>query len=191
MEKYDPSQLRDVSVPLEQIATRGLLLSVVLLLLGALPHILIWGFDSTFHGADYLLGFIATIILLVLHEATHALGWIIFAGVSPASIRFGIMWKTLSPYAHSRVAMPAGGYRIGVILPAILTGILPTLIGTITNTGWLTAAGAVLLSGAVGDLIVLQIIRAIPANAQVLDHPTNASCYVVVESESSSPDHQF
>ena len=175
----DLSKLRDVSVPLSEIASKALPLAIVLTIVPLIPHVLMWGFDARFNARDYLLGFLAFVILIVVHEATHAIGWIIFAGVRPKDIRFGIAWQTLSPYAHSKVAMRAGSYRVGVILPLIVTGIVPTLIGTVTNTGWLTVAGAILVSGAVGDLIVLWVIRKVPSKAMVIDHPQNAGCYVV------------
>jgi hypothetical protein len=179
MQDYDPAKLRDVSVPLSKIAAKALIPAILLTIVPLIPHVLIWGFQANFNLRDYLLGFAAFVVLIVAHEAVHAIGWMSFAGVSPNNIRFGIAWKTLSPYAHSTVPMPAGGYRIGVILPLIVTGILPVVIGTATNTGWLTVAGAILVSGAVGDLFVLRVIKDIPASARVIDHPQNAGCYVV------------
>ena len=179
MHNYDPAKLRDVSVPLSAIVAKALIPSIVLTIAPLIPHVLIWGLQATTTARNYVLGFVAVAVLVVAHEAVHALGWMLFAGVAPKDIRFGIAWKTLSPYAHSMVAMAAGGYRVGVVLPLIVTGILPVVIGTVTNMGWLTIAGAILVSGAVGDLIVLWIIRSIPASAQVIDHPENAGCYVV------------
>ena len=179
MQNYDPSKLRDVSVPLSEIASKALPLSIVLTIVPLIPHVLRWGLQTAFNPRDYLLGFVAFVLLIVAHEAMHAIGWIVFAGVSPKDIRFGMAWKTLSPYAHSTVAMPASGYRIGVVLPLIVTGILPVIIGTWFNMGWLTVAGAILVSGAVGDLIVLWVIKDIAATAQVIDHSENAGCYVV------------
>lgn len=179
MQNYDPSKLRDVSVPLNTIASKALPLSIVLTIVPLIPHVLIWGFQTQFNNRDYLLGFAAFVVLIVAHEAVHALGWMLFGGLSPSNIRFGIAWKTLTPYAHAKAAMPITGYRIGVILPLIVTGIIPVIIGTATNIGWLTGAGAGLVSGAVGDLIVLWVIRGVPASSQVIDHPKNAGCYVV------------
>ena len=182
MQSYDPSKLRDVSVPLKDIASAGLLLlSLVLVVIPLVPHVLRWGFEAGFNGRGYLLGVTAFVVLIIAHEGMHALGWIVFAGVPPKAIRFGIAWKTLSPYAHSKVAMRASGYRVGVVLPLIVTGILPVIAGTALNLGWLTVAGAVLVSGAIGDLLVLWVIRALPGTAMVIDHPENAGCYVVEE----------
>lgn len=181
MQDYDPTKLRDISVPLSEIMAKGLILSLALMIVPLIPHTLLHGFELGYNSRDYLLGVVTVILLLLAHEATHALGWMLFAGVSPRHIRFGFAWRTLSPYAHALVAMPAAGYRIGVILPLIVTGIIPVVIGTIANLGWLTGAGAVLVSGAVGDLFVLWVIRGVPDAARVIDHPKNAGCYVVEE----------
>lgn len=179
LQAYDPSKLRDVSIPLKDIASGGLLvLSVVLTVVPLIPHGLMWGFGG-FDNRNYLLGVVAFVVLIIAHEATHALGWILFAGVPTSAIRFGIAWKTLSPYAHSTVPMLASGYRVGVILPLIFTGILPVVVGTLANLGWLTAAGAILISGAIGDLLVLWVIRGVAGTARVIDHPENAGCYVL------------
>lgn len=185
METYDAAHLRDVSIPLDQISRRGMIISLALMVVTLLPHLLIRGFDPEFRAGEYLAGFILVFVLLIAHEATHALGWIIFGGVPIRKIRFGFALKTLTPYAHAQVAMPATGYRIGTLLPGIVTGLLPVIIGTIINQAWITAAGAFLTSGAVGDLLVLYVIRNIPGTALVIDHPTNAGCYVVDKSATS------
>lgn len=175
-----PYRLRDVSVPLEQLVNPAIGVSLLLLALPLIPHALLWGVSGGDLGA-FALGTLATALLIVAHEAVHALGWIVFGGVPPAAMRFGVHWGTLSPYAHASAPMPARGYRIGAVLPLFVTGLLPALLGTVTNTGWLTLAGAILTMGAAGDVLVLRIIRALPGTTRVLDHPQNAGCYVVEE----------
>ncbi|MBE0690578.1 MAG: DUF3267 domain-containing protein [Anaerolineae bacterium] len=116
---------------------------------------------------------------IVLHEGIHALGWKFFGNLRWRDLRFGVDRKTLSPYCHARVPMSARAYRIGALLPGILTGLLPTVAGIVLEHAFLTAIGAVLLSAAIGDLIVLWVLRTIPPDAHVLDHPSNAGCYVL------------
>lgn len=154
-------------------------MSLLLLALPLIPHLLLHGFQPVGEASAYLLGVAAVVLLLIGHELAHALGWVMFGGVPLRKIRFGFDRKTGNPYAHAQVPMRAWGYRIGAGLPLVITGLLPVLIGILANIPWLTVAGAVLTSGASGDLIVLWIIRALPADALVLDHPKNAGCYVV------------
>lgn len=178
MQEYDATKLRDVSIPLEKIAAQAGLLSVLLLLLPMLPHIFLWGFVA-FDARGYLLGAIATLALVIGHELVHAVGWMIFGRVPVSEVTFGFAWKTLSPYVHIDRPIRATAYRIGAALPLFITGLFPVVLGTLTNLGWLTVAGAILVSGAVGDILVLWVIRDIPGHALVLDHPKNAGCYVV------------
>lgn len=181
---FNPETMEDVSIPLSQIMVHALGLSIIMLVIPIIPYVLIWGMASLLSALTFppmLLVLLGVFILLIIHEATHALGWIIFGGTDPKTIRFGVDLKTLSPYAHTHAPMPVSGYRIGVILPLIVTGILPVLIGTLTANPILTTAGAVLVSGAVGDVLVLWAIRHVPSNRRVQDHPSNAGCYVLLD----------
>jgi hypothetical protein len=77
--------------------------------------------------------------------------------------------------------MPAAGYRIGVILPLIVTGIIPLIVGVASRNGTLTWLSAYAISAAIGDLIVLWVIRAVPGHSRVIDHPSQAGCYVLLD----------
>ncbi len=179
--QFDPTTMRDVSIPISDLLRPALALSFVLLIVPVIPYFLMWGFPDSwkFGIGEVLLTFLGLALLVVAHEAVHALGWMIFGGVPISGIRFGIDKKSLSPYAHARVPMQATGYRIGAALPLIITGILPTLIGTLIGHGWLVFLGAFMIMGAVGDLLILWAIRHVPGDARVLDHPSNAGCYVL------------
>jgi hypothetical protein len=181
--QFDSNTMRDVSIPIVDLGREILILSAVLLIGSGIPYLLIWGFPVSwgFSLSETLLTFLVLAVLAIAHEATHAIGWIIFGPVPPNSIRFGVDLKTLSPYAHARVPMKATGYRIGAALPGIITGILPTLVGTVIGNGWLTFLGAFMVMGAVGDILILWAIRDVDGNARVLDHPSNVGCYVFIE----------
>jgi hypothetical protein len=176
-----PPGYRDVSIPLTQIATNGLLLSLLLLILPLLPYWLLYGFSPFWEAvfaADWLGLFGLMLLLIVAHEGVHAIGWKFAGGLAWSQLKFGIMWKTLSPYCHAQAPMTAAAYRIGALLPLVITGILPWLIGLLRADAGLTFIGAVMISAAIGDLMVVWIIRRVNPAALVLDHPANAGCYV-------------
>jgi Putative zincin peptidase len=179
--EFDPTTMRDVSIPLSALMRPALGLSFALFIVSIAPYVLIWGLPSSwdFGAGEVLLVIGGLLLLVVAHEAFHAVGWIVFGGVPISEMRFGIDRKTLSPYAHARTPMMARGYRIGAALPGIVTGILPTVIGTLMGNGWLAFLGAFMVAGAVGDLLVLWAIRNVPSEARVVDHPKNAGCYVM------------
>ncbi|MCC6614586.1 MAG: DUF3267 domain-containing protein [Anaerolineae bacterium] len=188
-----PPGYRDVSVPLPQVVLQGTLLSLAILVVPVLIYWLIHGFAAFWAGLGgvSILSWIAAVVLgVILHEGIHALGWKFFGGLRWRDLRFGVDRSTLSPYCHARVPMSARAYRIGAVLPGILTGLLPTVAGIALGHAFMTAIGAVLLSAAIGDLIVLWVLRTIPPAAHVLDHPSNAGCYVMESDLQAEEVHQ-
>lgn len=176
-----PPGYRDVSVPLTQIASSGLGLSIGLFVLPLLPYWALYGFGPFWgevFGANWLLLLGLTLVLIVAHEAVHAIGWKFAGQLDWSQLTFGFAWKTLSPYCHSKAPMTAQAYRIGALLPLILTGILPWVIGLVRADAALTFISAIMISAAIGDLMVVWIIRQVQPTALVLDHPSNAGCYV-------------
>jgi hypothetical protein len=178
--KFDPERMIDRAVSIESIIVPASVLSLTLFILGFVPYLLTWRkFPLTTSFGETLLLLVNVVALVVLHEAVHAIGWVLFGRLPLSAITFGIDRKTLSPYAHSRLPMRMWGYRIGAVLPGIVTGLLPALYGAAANSAFWSWAGAVLLSGAAGDLYVLWLLRDLPGDAQVLDHPQKAGCYVL------------
>lgn len=178
-----PPDARDVSVPLNVLLRRVLIPTLGLLLVPALVFAQAWGLDrlldAVVNWESFLLTLLGFVLLMVAHELVHAVGWAFFGRLPLRAIRFGVDRKTLSPYAHVPLPMPARAYRIGAALPLFITGVVPWLLALLTGSGVLAALGALLISGAAGDLFVLWIIRDVPANARVIDHPTNAGCFVL------------
>ncbi len=173
-------QGRDLSVPIEEIGTEALGMSVLLIAVPIAVYWLTWG-GVGFRGGN-VLNIVGLIIALVFaHEGVHALGWKIWGGLAWSDLEFGFAWRALAPYCHATAPMRADAYRFGAALPGVVTGVLPYLFGLLT-ADWLWAlSGAILISGAVGDIYVLWLIRELPPDAVVKDHPSNAGCIVVDE----------
>lgn len=123
------------------------------------------------------------IVLAVTHELLHALAFIVFGKGSWKDIKFGFMWKSLTPYCHCSRAVSPGVYRITLVFPTIILGVIPMLIGFGFEIGYLALMGTIMLIGGIGDLIILYIIRNIPSNAMVLDHPSKIGCLVEMPAE--------
>jgi hypothetical protein len=113
---------------------------------------------------------------VVAHEAVHGLGWMVAGRVPFRAMRFG--FRSLTPFAHCTVPLPARAYRIGIAAPGVLVGLLPALLGTTLSVGGLAAFGWLLTGTAGGDLLVLWLLRGVPPGAMVEDHPTRAGCLV-------------
>jgi len=180
-----PEGYKDVSVPIIDILQGAQSLALILLIVPLITHIILNGFnsfiDTTFNLKTLLLAIPMFIAFIIAHELIHAIGWVIFGRFSPKHIKFGFDRATLSPYAHAKVSMRANAYRIGAALPGIITGLIPILYGISIADGASTLLGAIMTSSAVGDIYVLWVIRNVPNQAIVRDHPSQAGCFVKIE----------
>lgn len=172
----------DLSVPVHELPRWVWGLSLILLIVPLAPFVAVHGLLTLLYGLNTPWIVVGFFVLIVAHEAIHAIGWKVASGLPWTSFRFGFAWRGLAPYCHCKQPMNVVAYRIGGILPLIFTGILPWLIGLALADAALTFIGAMLIMGAVGDIYVLWSLRAVPSSAQVIDHESNAGCMVLLES---------
>ena len=122
-----------------------------------------------------LAGFISGI---VIHELIHGLTWAIFARKGMRSIRFGVMWKLLTPYCHCKEPLLVKHYITGAVMPAIILGIIPFLISLYTGSVTLLFFALFFTIAAIGDFMIIYLLRNEHPNSYVEDHPSEAGCYV-------------
>jgi len=170
---------QDLSVSTVTILLHAIWMTVIFIVVPLLPFNAIWGTDPLLVAFTNPQIIIPALVLVILHELLHALAWKLAGGLSFSEFKFGIAWKTLSPYCHATRPMDISAYRVGVIVPGIVLGILPVILGTMMGDGFITVLGALLTAGAVGDVYVLWLLRHVPEGAQVVDHPTRAGCLVL------------
>lgn len=183
-----PSPSQAVLPPTQaQLRAVVLLFPIALLTLG--PHLALWGLpDPAFptqwtpalvFGAFFVAG-------TALHEVLHGWGhtW------GPAAwddVRFGMHWSALTPYARCDVPARAQTYRWAVGLPGLVLGILPATLGLAAGYWLATFFGFLMLVAAAGDILVLWILRSVPARAWVQDHPREVGCLIVADASATSP----
>jgi len=150
------------------------------------PHILLWGFDGllgwlTGSALPILLVIPVLVVSLYLHELLHGLGFILAGRVPRSNVRLGFSRKTLSPYIHCPLPVSASAYRLSLLLPGLLLGVVPALVGTVFGIGWLTLYGMLMAVAALGDAQIAWLMRRLPGSTRVIDHPKEAGCEVLVE----------
>jgi hypothetical protein len=142
-----------------------------------------WGAPSLAGGVWTLLDpkvFLATVIPGILaHELIHAIAWALAARRPLGAIRVGIQWRAASPYAHPKEPMLVGPYRVGALMPAVCLGFIPAGLAILLGRPLLMAWSLVFVLAAGGDFVVLWLIRRVPADKLVQDHPTRAGCHVL------------
>ena len=121
------------------------------------------------------------IVLIFAHEGLHGLTWGIFAPEHLKSIEFGFIKEYLTPYCTCKETLRRGEYILGLLMPMLLLGILPSLIGVLTGSFFLLGLGLMMILGAGGDFtIFLKILfhRSIGRETLFLDHPTKVGLIV-------------
>lgn len=180
----------DRSTSLEKANLVGSLFGLIPAIILIVGHLLYNGeFTLTFNPNDWFSIILLIIIVIggvLVHELLHVIGWMLAGRVSLSAMKLGFDRKTLSPYAHICQALPINAYRFGTILPAIVLGLLPGLIGIVNNLPPYTIFGAFFTLAAGGDMLILWLLRRDPARALVIDHSDRAGCEVLIPNESNS-----
>lgn len=120
-------------------------------------------------------------LLIIAHELIHGITWAIFAERGFKSIEFGIMWHYGAVYCTCREALPKGAYIIGALMPLILLGIVPFIVGLSLGSFMLALLGIFLIVGAVGDMMIAHKLTRYKCNSDdfyIFDHPTEPGCVV-------------
>lgn len=158
------------------------ILSVVAALLVLVPFGLLWGEEELFRGIETAFRIpvlvAGALVGVVVHEALHAVGYL-SGGAPRHTIHFGINWKVLSPFAGCRHPMTASGYRVAIVLPALVLGVVPSVAAMGLGWGWMVWWGYLMLVMAAGDAAALWAMRRVPGAVLVQDHPTRVGCEVV------------
>lgn len=183
-ESHDGREERTASVAQANVAA----------IVGVLPFLtalgvgygLVWGWGAVGAGFNALIEPLWRFLLLftggvVVHEALHGTAWRL-AGAAPGSVRFGFQLKTLTPYAHSTAPMTARAYRIGAVTPGVVLGLVPALAGLVVGAGAVFWFGLLFTLAAGGDALILWLLRGIPSDRLVKDHPSKPGCLVLAKS---------
>ncbi len=116
---------------------------------------------------------------IFVHEALHAVGWALASGRPMRAIAMGFQLRSLSPYAHPRDPMCARDYRIGAAMPGLVLGIIPAALAIMFGWPAILIVGILFTIAAGGDALVLWLIRDVPGDRLIADHPTRAGCIVL------------
>jgi hypothetical protein len=189
LEKLENYKKEKLTIDLVWANIFGILILIPIALIFGLPFYFIWqpqgDFKQFLQNAEYqfsgfgFLWFLGVLILgIILHELIHGITWAKFAKKGFKSIKFGILWKMLTPYCHCKEALNVKQYIIGAITPAIIMGIIPSIIAIMIGNVALLIFGMFFTMAAGGDFLIINLIRKEKSSALVQDHPTEAGCYI-------------
>ncbi len=174
----------------------AVLMLIPIVLIYGFPYYLSWGADFSLDSLKYLMPKAISIIPdnylvmfstliggIILHELIHGLAWLGFTKKGLKSIKFGIMWKMLTPYCHCKEPLLIKHYIFGAIMPALILGLIPAIYSiAVGSVGWLLF-GMIFTMAAGGDFLVINLLRKESMNSFVQDHPSEAGCYIYRKEE--------
>ena len=148
-------------------------------------YVWIWEAENYFAGLGQLTRLTSILPVLILgiplHELLHAVGWSLFGRISFKQVKFGVLWKALTPYAHLKTPIGLSAYRSGTIAPFLVMGIIPYVLGIVMGNAWIANFGLLFILAAGGDLLVIWTLRGVQNDAMVIDHPSRVGCIVLDE----------
>jgi hypothetical protein len=139
---------------------------------------LIWGITIWDHVEKYAVVSILYVVLIPIHELIHGVAFKFIGRIPWENISYGIIWKSLTPYAHCKKPISINAYKSAVLLPMIITGILPLVAGFIMGNGFLTVLGVLMTQAGFGDVLIYWHIRNYDEHTVIKDHPEKIGCEV-------------
>lgn len=134
-------------------------------------------FSGSFTPTAMLLMLLSFVVLIVVHELLHGLGWAIFAEHGFKDIEFGFMKQYLTPYCACTVPLTKGQYIFGALLPCVALGVIPMIVAILIGSLPLLFVGILMTDSAAGDILIVWKILRYRSKAEkivYMDHPTQA-----------------
>ena len=120
-----------------------------------------------------------TLLLFIPHELIHGITWMIVAKCKWSDIKFGVMWKKFcTPYCHCKISMTVSQYRLALLMPFFVLGVLPTLLSLVVGSSLLLFYGILGIVGAMGDIMMAWLLRKESSIAKIYDHPSAAAFFL-------------
>ncbi len=180
----DEYRKHSIKLSSQKLQMFGTLATIILMAAGITVQIVIWQhIDYTLTIASVMLLLLLLLAGFVLHELLHAAGLLLFAKASPAEFRFGFMLRYMSFYTHYRKPVVLKGVRIALLLPILLTGAVPLIVGIAANVLLLTVLGGILTAAGIGDVMMFIKLRPFPDDALIFDYPDAPGCDIYIRQE--------
>ncbi|MFP7170684.1 DUF3267 domain-containing protein [Terribacillus sp. 7520-G] len=174
-------QKQEVLFDMKELQKQAAILALGMLFAATFSYLLIHGFEFHISLSGIAVIFLLTIIGIILHELLHGVGFVVFGHVKPNQVKYGFSMKDGAAYAHCMTPITLRAYRMALLLPVILTGLVPLLFSYMTGNGILLTVSVILTAGGVGDWIIFRSLTKYEARQFVMDHPTEVGYFIYTE----------
>lgn len=174
-----PEPDKVIDIDLQAVAKRSLLITVFsALFLLIVKVVMERELSFTITLSSIFIFIVGYVVLIILHELFHLIGFRFFGGVPWKRMIVGVNLKMGVAYATTDQPMTNRAIRKALLLPFWTTGIVPALIGLYTGNGIVLGLAALLIGGAAGDFAMYKELRKIPDDWLVKDDSELPRLYV-------------
>lgn len=129
--------------------------------------------SAVVYGLVFILGIILSVFL---HEGLHAITFLLFSKCSLSAIKFGF-YKG-NPYCHCNSKIKVKHYKVVLLAPFLLLGILLYILGIYTGDSIYILLGIFNIVCAIGDVCVYRLLKSLPNESYIKDHPSKIGFYL-------------
>ncbi|MCK5857089.1 MAG: DUF3267 domain-containing protein [Bacteroidales bacterium] len=179
--------MRELTIDSSKANLLGLAFLIPVGLFAGVPFYLLWHqsidlfAEIVFLKSELVWALLVLLSFVAVHELLHALAYIILTNGDYKNIKFGVIWKDMTPYCHYNKSIAMSKYRVALATPGLITGIIPLFVSLTTGDFLLFILALFLTLGAVGDFIILWISRKEKSSSIVKDHPEKIGCIIIEE----------
>jgi hypothetical protein len=139
-------------------------------------YYLLWDQDDLFDRFKMFfmnLGFFLFVYIngIILHELLHGIVFSIYAKKGYKSVKFGVLWKFLTPYCHCKEPLKIREYIIAVLAPTVVLGLVPSIISLFMGNIELLLFGILFFAAGAGDLMLVSSILREKESTLIYDLP--------------------
>lgn len=190
LKRREPINHKFVVINIEEIPRTSLRILLVLIASVIIPFIILHAdvfkgelevlshlMDQSFFSFLFRMVWVPTLFIIIailgiiLHEAIHALFYSFFLPSRFQGVKFGFNEQHGIPFVHIKEPITVLGFRVGAIMPLVLLGIIPAVLGMYFGSLGLTAFGALFTISASGDLLLIARTKGIPIDQKLKDLP--------------------
>jgi len=157
------------------------ILTFLLVVVFLLCFSFLWDYETFINGATYILHHFNSIFILfggiLLHQLIHALTASRFTTKGFNSLKFNLRLKIL-PYYNCKEPLMVNQYKIVLLMPIIILGIIPLIFAFISGNAIIFIYGLFFVSFSSTDLILLFLLRRAKSEDRIFRHPDKAGFYI-------------
>ena len=130
---------------------------------------------------DIIIAIVFLVVGVIVHELMHALMAIVVGKVKPKDIKLGVKLRDGIFYCNVSKPVTAGAYKVMLIVPIIVTGVIPWVMCAVFGNLFFIAAASLLIAGGASDVLMFSSLVKTDNKQLIMDHEDAAAYYLLVK----------